>query len=529
MDLSAFFHLGLGVVVLLAVLDLWVGVSNDAVNFLNSAVGARVAGKRTILTVAPIGVVFGALVSSGMMEVARKGVFNPDLFLDASGALRLEAVLVVYLGVMIADVLLLDLFNTIGLPTSTTVSIVSELVGASLAVSLWVQAGSLTAAVEIVNWGPVAAIFSGILISVGVAFVTGAVAMVLLRLLLTHDLERTFPRWGWIWMAASFAAIGNFVVFKGLRGTTFLGPGTQAWLDRNEGLLAVGFAGLGAVVALLFARRAEALLKVLILVGTAGLATAFAGNDLVNFIGPSVAAAQAVLVEGVQLSGKVTTPAWALLVAGLVMVVALWTSGKSKPVTDTEVRLASDAGHQQRFPSTRMSRLLVQGLGGSGQTVGGVAPGWLRRVAARRLSRPAEANHEGSAYDLLRASVNLVVASALISIGTSYKLPLSTTYITFMVAMGAALGDGVWSRGTADARVAGVLTVIGGWVVTSVLAAGGAFVTASVLYGATRLGPGGAVGGLLLVMAGLFASMVRLHRSHRRRTGTNPTVVDELG
>jgi phosphate/sulfate permease len=521
--LNPYLTFGVTVVIMLAVVDLWVGVTNDAANFLNSAIGARVATRRTILIIASIGVIFGALVSSGMMEVARKGVFNPDLFLTSAGNLRLEAVLAVYLGVMVADVILLDLFNSFGLPTSTTVSIVSELVGASIAVNLWANRTDLLSAFEVVNTGPVLGIYTGIFLSIVVAFTLGAIIMGLLRVVFTRDLSRTFARFGWLWSGAAFTILSYFVIVKGLKSASFLAADGFVYqhLWWIVGLTA-------ALVSIPLARRRHDLvLKGLILAGTGALAIAFAGNDLVNFIGPSVAAAQAVFVEGIQLSGKVPTPHWALLIAGVIMAASLWISKKARTVQDTEVRLASQAGHAQRFRAAPLARMLVRIVSGAWKVLRFFVPASLRQGWEKR-TRQEPASSESAAYDLLRASANLTIASMLISIGTANKLPLSTTYITFTVAMGTALGDRVWGRENADARVTGMLTVFGGWLLTGLLAATGAFVAASVIYLVAENGEIGKLAALGLMIMAVILAMTRLASSHRTRFGARKTVVDEV-
>lgn len=472
---------GLAVIIGLAIFDLWVGVANDAVNFLNSAIGARVAGRRFILLVAALGILIGALTSTGLMEVARKGVFDPDRFLDpTTGAVIVTSILAVYLGVMAADVLLLDLFNTFGLPTSTTVSIISELVGASIAVALWTTPGGFGQALTVINAGPVLGIYTGIFLSVLVAFTSSAAIMFLVRLLYGHDLSRSFPTMGWLWTGIAFSSLIYFVLFKGLSKASLFNAEVQAWIGENRWfLMGAVFLG-GTLLWWVFRHNHRRLLGIVILLGTGALGLAFAGNDLVNFIGPSVAAAQAVLVEGVHLSGSVPTPPWALLLAGGIMVASLWTSRKARRVTDTEVRLAAHGATTQRFKGNGLARALV----GWGSSLWGIleflTPSALRRGIGRRTAQPP-AEKGMPPYDLLRATVNLVVASLLISIGTANKLPLSTTYITFMAAMGAAMGDRVWRAEDAEQRVAGILTVLGGWLITGFIAASGAFLMASII------------------------------------------------
>ncbi len=487
-----------------AILDLWVGVANDAVNFLNSALGARVATRRMILAVASVGVAFGAMVSTGMMEVARKGVFDPSRFTDDTGHLILPAILAVYLGVIAADVVLLDLFNSFGLPTSTTVSIISELAGASIAVSFWLSGMNLREALGVINTGPLLGIYSGIFLSVVVSFSVGALVMFLARLLLTHDLGARFRALGWIWVSVSFVSLTYFVLLKGLKQAAFLDEATTQLLYRNVGWILGGVAIVSAVAAVALARHYRAVFTVIILAGTCSLAIAFAGNDLVNFIGPTVAAAQAILIPGVNLSGKVPTPEWALIAAGLVMVAALWRSKKARRVTDTEIRLAAQGDARQRFQGNRFAAAIVSWTTTLHSLVNRATPASLRRRVDQR-TRPPVAEPGEPPYDLLRASVNLTVASLLISIGTLNKLPLSTTYITFMVAMGAALADRRWESSSAEQRVAGILTVVGGWVLTGVIAATGGAIAASIIF------TGGTVG-VAIVIGLVLVALVRMAR-----------------
>jgi phosphate/sulfate permease len=492
---------GLVAVVSLAAFDLWVGVANDAVNFINSAIGSRVATRRTILSISAAGVLIGAFTSSGLMEVARKGVFDPDRFSDPeTGAVLVFSILAVYLGVMAADVLLLDLFNTFGLPTSTTVSIISELVGASIAVALWTTPGGFSDALTVIQTGPVLGIYSGIFLSVLVAFTSAALIMFLVRLLYSHDLGRSFPRWGWVWTGVSFASLGYFVLYKGLKNTAIADSALMELVQGQPFLLLLGLFVPFALMGMVMRRQHERVLGFIILCGTGALALAFAGNDLVNFIGPSVAAAQAVLVEGVQLSGSVPTPPWALLLAGAIMVGALWTSKKARRVTDTEVRLAAHGGTEQRFKQNGLARAIVAWGRAFWWLSGRITPGQVRKLLRGR-TKPPPPEVGMPPYDRLRATVNLTVASMLISLGTARGLPLSTTYITFMAAMGAALGDRVWRAEDAEQRVAGILMVLGGWLITGFLAAAGAFVMASFIVLAGSWGIFLAVGA---VSMGLF-------------------------
>jgi len=516
--MSTVFLMAVIFIIALAILDLWVGVTNDAVNFVNSAVGARIASRRTIFIIVSFGVVIGALISSGMMEVARKGVFDPGFFYDAEGKLNVNAILCIYLGVMAADIITLDLFNTLGLPTSTTVSIVSELAGASLAMGVWMS-GDVG---DVIKTGPLLDIYIGIFASILVAFIGAAIVMFLLRLIFSHDLAKSFPAYGWLWTGISFCALSYFVLFKGLKNAPFLSDETNAWLHAHIYTVMGGVFIVSALVAIIFAKHHRIIFKAIILTGTCSLAIAFAGNDLVNFIGPSVAAAQAVFIEGVDLSGKVKTPGWALFAAGAIMVFALWRSKKAKSVTDTEVRLASGGSLEQNYSAANWAKAIIKIILKLYSLAIYLIPRGFRQLAERRTNGKQHNRADAPPYDLLRASVNLTIASIIISSGTALKLPLSTTYITFMVAIGASLADRAWEEGTAASRVKGMLTVIGGWLVTGFLAAGVAFLITTLLYH-IGLGPG-----MLIVAITIALWLIKSAASHKRNLGTRETVTDQL-
>ncbi len=488
------------VIIGLATFDLWIGVANDAANFLNSAIGSQVAARRKIYLIAAAGILLGVLTSNGLMEVARKGVFDPSVFVAADGTLMLQAILAIYLGVMAADVLMLDLFNTFGLPTSTTVSIVSELVGASIAVALWMTPGGIVEAVGVINGGPVFAIYTGIFLSVLIAFLASAILMFIVRLFFGHDLATSFPKWGWLWTGTAFSCLAYFVLYKGFKNAEVVPDGVLSWIGANLILFLGGVFVVAALIGHLNSGRPRKVVGTIILVGTGALGLAFAGNDLMNFIGPSVAAAQAVFVPGIDLSGKVGTPAWVLLLAGAIMVTSLMVSRKARRVSDTELRLASHGATSQRFSNNRFTTGVVTVSVATFSVVKRLVPASMRKQVRGRVT-PPEPHPDDPPYDILRASVNLVVASLLISLGTANGLPLSTTYITFTAAMGAALGDVTWTKDDADARVAGILTVFVGWAVTGVIAASGAFVMASIIALGGTTGVLAAVG---LVAAGLW-------------------------
>ncbi len=469
------------VLFILAVSDLVVGVGNDAVNFLNSAIGAKVAPFRVILSVAGLGVLVGATFSSGMMEIARSGIFNPDQF-------YFSEIMVIFLAVMITDIILLDTFNTFGLPTSTTVSIIFELLGAAVAVSLfkiYTSPENITDLGNYINSGKALAIISGILLSVVIAFTVGMIVQFISRLLFTFNFERNLPLFGAVWGGIAITSIIYFILVKGASGASFMTSGMVEWINRNTLTLLLfcllGFTLLGQI--LITAFRVN-IFRIIVLIGTFSLAMAFAGNDLVNFIGVPLAGyesfklfvsdpainPEAYTMESLLL--PVQTPTGFLLAAGLIMVLALFFSKKARSVTKTEVDLARQSEGAERFASSYFARTIVRKTIDINRFVRRILPGSLLLAIEKRFDtslykRRKRIKKDNSSFDQLRASVNMFVASVLIALATSLKLPLSTTYVTFMVAMGTSLSDGAWGRESAVYRITGVITVIGGWFFTA--------------------------------------------------------------
>lgn len=470
----------------LAALDLIVGVANDAVNFLNSSIGSKVAPLWVILTVASIGVIIGTMFSSGMMEIARSGVFYPEKF-------TFPAIMILFLAVMLTDVILLDLFNTFGLPTSTTVSLVFELLGAAVAVALfsvWTS-GSGEHIGEFLNSGKALAIIGGIFISIAIAFVAGSAIMYVSRLIFSFNYVKPFKYLGAIWGGIALTAITYFAIFKGLKGSVLVSHGMLDYLEHNMGTaLLYTFIGWTLFMGILQHLFRVKILKVIVLTGTAALAMAFAGNDLVNFIGVSMAGydsfqiAREVTASGgdinqlhmARLSEPVVANIWWLLAAGVIMVLALWFSKKSRSVTETEVNLARKGDGVERFSSSPLSRHMVRSSLNFSKSISKIIPASSKNFINKRFE-PVELENKAS-FDLIRASVNLTIAALLISLGTSLKLPLSTTYVTFMVAMGSSLADRAWGRESAVYRINGVLTVVAGWLLTALVA-----FTASMIVG----------------------------------------------
>jgi phosphate/sulfate permease len=501
----------------LAISDLIVGVSNDAVNFLNSALGSRVASRRTILIVVSVGIALGATFASGMMEVARKGIFNPQFF-------SFSEVMIIFLAVMLTDIILLDLFNTFALPTSTTVSIVFELLGASVAmaaIKVSAQGEAWSAISTYINSSSALAIISGIFISVGIAFTIGALVQYLTRFLLTFKVERQGGLAGIIWSGVALAAIGYFLLIKGLKGASFVGADFQQWVAENTLLLlAFSFVATTALALILHYRKINTL-RIVVLAGTFALAMAFAGNDLVNFIGVPLAGFESYFVWSASgqaadelmmdsLAAAYPPRTYMLLLAGGIMVTTLWLSKKARSVTETEINLGRQAEGLERFSSNRLSRFIVRFFFGLSKRSNGYLPIEWRKTVEDSFDPPPR-DPRAPAFDLVRASVNLTVASILIAIATSYRLPLSTTYVSFMVAMGTSLADRAWGRDSAVYRVAGVLNVIGGWFMTAFIAFGMAALFALLIH---RFGPW--MIALLVAAAVLF--IYNTFRYHRQKS-----------
>ncbi|MBT3232678.1 MAG: inorganic phosphate transporter [Calditrichaeota bacterium] len=463
-----------------AIYDLVVGVSNDAVNFLNSSFGSRVAPRYVIMIIASMGILVGVAFSSGMMEVARKGIFHPHLF-------TMPELMTIFLAVMITDIILLDLFNTYGLPTSTTVSIVFELLGGAVAVSILkiIQMdNSLVMLSQYINSSKALLIVFGILLSVVVAFTLGAIVQFLTRLLFTFDYVKRLKRYGSLWGGMALTFITYFILVKGAKGASFITPETADWIKTHTGLILLMIFAVSAIFLQILLVFKVNILKPIVLIGTFALAMAFAANDLVNFIGVPMAGFHAYNIAAVAdspltvtmgaLGKKVPTETYMLMIAGVVMVVTLWLSKKSRSVTETELNLADQSEVDEKFESIFLSRTIVRMVIGIFGFVRIVLPKPLRSWMANRLDinnyKADTDSEQRPSWDLLRASVNMMVASAVISYATSQKLPLSTTYVTFMVAMGTSFADLAWGRESAVYRITGVLTVIGGWFMTAVLA-----------------------------------------------------------
>ncbi len=487
---------------ILAIADLMVGVSNDAVNFLNSAIGSKVVTFKTLMIIASLGVAFGAMSSSGMMEVARKGIFNPEMFIFSE-------IMIIFLAVMITDILLLDVFNSYGLPTSTTVSIVFELLGAAVIVSLIKISNIDDSVVDLANYintTKATQIILGIFLSVVVAFSIGALVQFISRLVLSFRFQNKSKWLGSFFGGIAITSIFYFIIIKGLKGSPYastefelLGNETLSnFLDNNLVLIII----VSSIFWIIISHLINTILKfsiytIVICAGTFALALAFAGNDLVNFIGVPIAGYQSFLAwvdSGLSadnytmeiLSEKVAAPTEILLGAGAIMIITLWTSSKAKSVIKTSIDLSNQEETVERFQPNFLSRFLVKAASNIQDKITAVIPENSQKFIANQYIKPKPNNlilkKDRPAFDEIRASVNLVVAAILISIATSYKLPLSTTYVTFMVAMGTSLADKAWGSDSAVYRVAGVINVIGGWLLTALIAFTASGIIATILY-----------------------------------------------
>jgi phosphate/sulfate permease len=504
----------------LAVFDLIVGVSNDAVNFLNSSIGSRVAPRHVIMIIASLGILAGVTFSSGMMEVARKGIFHPKLFI-------MPELMTIFLAVMLTDVLLLDLFNTFGLPTSTTVSIVFELLGAAVAVSLakiHVAGESYATVAEYINTAKAFSIIMGILLSVVIAFTFGVVCQFLTRLVFTFDYQKRLKRYSGIWGGVALSVITYFILIKGAKGASFLSQEAVSWIDTHTWtILSTSFIFFAVLFQLMALLTRGNVLKPIVLMGTFAIAMAFAANDLVNFIGVPLAGMNAygvavdttnpltATMEALQKPMRANT--FLLLIAGGIMVTTLWLSRKSRTVSRTELSLGRQDEGMERFGSSTLSRTVVGIVYGAFRCARKLIPVSLRKTISGRLDPGAYqgdilVHRKPPAFDLLRASVNMIVASAVISFATSLKLPLSTTYVTFMVAMGTSLADQAWGRESAVYRITGVMMVVGGWFFTALSAFTTALVFGLIIYSLKA----SAVVALLVLVVFVIWTTYRYHR-----------------
>ncbi len=478
----------------LAIFDLVVGVSNDAVNFLNSAIGAKAASFKTIIFIAGVGVFIGAALSNGMMDIARHGIYQPQHFYFAE-------IMCILLAVMLTDVVLLDVFNTMGMPTSTTVSMVFELLGGTFALSLikvYSSEGTLGLG-DLINTDKALSVIMAIFVSVAIAFFFGMLVQWLARIIFTFNYKKHMKYSIGIFGGIAATSIIYFMLIKGLKDSSFMTAEYKNWIHDNTLMLVGAFFVFFTILMQILHICKVNVFKVIVLLGTFALALAFAGNDLVNFIGVPLAGyssfmdytanGQAAGADGylmTSLLGPAKTPWYFLFGSGAVMVIALATSKKAHNVIKTSVDLSRQDEGEENFGSTPIARTLVRFSLTLANGISKITPEGTKRWIDNRFRKDEAIIADGAAFDMVRASVNLVLAGLLIALGTSLKLPLSTTYVTFMVAMGSSLADRAWGRDSAVFRITGVLSVIGGWFIT----AGAAFtfcffVTLFIHYGGT--------------------------------------------
>ena len=503
---------------LLAVFDLWVGVSNDAVNFMNSAIGSKAANFKVIIAIAATGVFCGAVMSDGMMDIARHGVFRPEMF-------YFKEIMYIFLAVMVTDIVLLDVFNTLGMPTSTTVSMVFELLGATFALTFFKMLDASAAGLtfgDYMNTDKALQMIVAIFLSVAIAFVFGSLIQYLARIVFTFN-YRSKLRWKiGIFGGLAVTSIVYFMLFKGMKHLSFMTPEVLEYVNNNVGLLLGGcFIFFTILMQILHFCKVN-VLRIVVLIGTFALATAFAGNDLVNFIGVPLAALSSYeyweasgFMDPTQftmerLNGPANTPGIFLYAAGAIMVVALATSKKAHNVIKTSINLSSKDEGDEMFGSSRVARSLVRFGNNVGEAVTSWTPASVRHYIDSRFQTPVEEEEQGVTFDLVRASINLVVAALLIALGTSLKLPLSTTYVTFMVAMGSSLADRAWSRESAVFRITGVLTVIGGWLITAGVAFTASFFVELAMY------YGGIIVSALIVVGAVYA-LIHSQRMYKKK------------
>lgn len=497
----------------LAVFDLFVGVSNDAVNFLNSAVGAKVAKFRTVLIIASVGVAVGAVMSSGMMDVARHGIMSPNNY-------SFHEVMTIFLAVMVTDVIILDMFNTLGMPTSTTVSLVFELLGGTfiLATIKMIGDGSLTYG-DLLNTDKALSVIIAIFVSVAIAFFFSIIVQWISRVIFTFNYKKHSRYTIAIFGGIAFTALAYFIFLQGLGKSPYIEASVREWITENTQMLLVyTFIGSTLIMEVLHLMRVN-VFKFVVLMGTFALAMAFAGNDLVNFIGVPLAgldsyndfmanangaSADSFLMTSLMESAK--TPPIYLIAAGVVMIIAMATSKKAHNVIKTSVDLSRQDEGDEMFGSSRAARSIVRATQDADSVIKRYIPQRLKQWIDSRFNKNEAELTDGAAFDIVRAAVNLVLASMLITIGTNYKLPLSTTYVTFMVAMGSSLADRAWSRESAVFRVTGVLSVIGGWFIT----AGAAFAACAIVCLLMFYG------GILVQVAFMILVIVLLIRSNRQ-------------
>lgn len=532
--------------IVLAVFDLIVGVSNDAVNFLNSAIGARVAKYRTIVTIAAVGVFAGAALNNGMMDVARHGIMAPEFF-------SFYDVMCLFLAVMVTDVVLLNVFNNLGMPTSTTVSMVFELLGGAFAIAVIKIVSGATDSNglaltfgDLLNTGKALSVIIGIFLSVAIAFVLGMLVQWVARMVFTFTYRVNGKTTdvggnlgGLIGSSLKIGLFGGiavtsiiwFLLINGLKGSSIMTPELKETINENTWLILGGGFAIFSVIMTIFSAFKLPVLKFVVLFGTFALAMAFAGNDLVNFIGVPLTGLEAYndymangsgdasLYMMMSLMDTSHTPTIYLLIAGVVMVLSLVFSKKAQNVVKTSVDLSRQDECDEMFGSSGVARALVRNTQKTATVIGGLIPDRAKKWIDSRFNSEAAVLPEGAAFDQIRASVNLVLAGLLVAFGTSMKLPLSTTYVTFMVAMGTSLADRAWNRESAVFRITGVLSVIGGWFIT----AGAAFIVSFLITNGLFFGSF-----VAMVIAIIVAITILIHSNLRDTKNNKNSEADKL-
>ncbi|MDL2255058.1 inorganic phosphate transporter [Parabacteroides sp. OttesenSCG-928-K15] len=501
---------------ILAIFDLNVGVSNDASNFLNSAIGSKAASFRTSMIVAAIGIFVGAALSNGMMDIARHGIFQPQYF-------YFEEIMFILLAVMLTDVVLLDVFNSLGMPTSTTVSLVFELLGATVAIAMmkvYHSAGELNF-VDLLNTDKAFTMILAIFMSVAIAFFFGALVQYISRLIFTFNYRKPLKYFGGIFGGIATTSIVYFMLIKGLKGSSFMTPEIKALIDNYTGMFLLGSFVFFSIFMQILTWLKVNVLKVVVLLGTFALALAFAGNDLVNFLGVPLVGYSSIIDLKAQggspdsflmtsLLESARTPWYFLVGAGVIMVTALFTSKKAQNVIKTSVDLASQGQGNENFGTSPVARILVRKASNISASLLSVMPVSAKNWIDSRFNHNEIILENKASFDLVRASVNVVLSGLLIAIGTSLKLPLSTTYVAFMVAMGSSLADRAWGRESAVYRITGVLSVIGGWFITAGAAFTIAFIVALLIYW-------GGIPAMVAMVALAAYSLIRSQMAYRKR------------
>ena len=497
---------------LLAVFDLFVGVSNDAVNFLNSAIGAKVAKFRTVLFVASVGILIGAVMSAGMMDVARHGIMRPENY-------SFEEVMTIFLAVMVTDVIILDVFNSLGMPTSTTVSLVFELLGGTFVLGmLKMHADPSLTIYDLLNSDKALSMIIAIFVSVAIAFFFGVIVQWISRVIFTFNYKRHMRYTIAIFGGIAFTALAYFIFIKGLGDSPYIHENVRTWIGENTYLLiAIAFVATTILAEVLHLLKVN-VFKIIVLAGTFALAMAFAGNDLVNFIGVPLAgldSLQDFMANGngnfstfmmTSLMSSAKSPLLYLLIAGIIMIIAMTTSKKAQNVVKTSVDLSRQDEGDEMFGSSRVARSIVRFTQDAGENISKYMPKRIQNWINGRFNKEEAILADGAAFDEVRAAVNLVLAAMLIIFGTNYKLPLSTTYVTFMVAMGSSLADRAWSRESAVFRVTGVISVIGGWFITAGVAFATCAIVCAIMY----------FGGIAVMVAFMALDIYLLWRSNRQ-------------